>query len=121
MIPYATAAEAEAVLGRAMTWPEAMWFRYSAAKPDYCLYYHTMVILLVIYTLAPLPLTLLELLAPVKLISPYKLQPRVRRKATDFVRCYKDTMLTLLTGIGPQLVSYPAIKVRTTFLSLALH
>ena len=61
MIPYATAAEAEAALGRAMTWAEAAWFRYSAATPDYCLYCHNVVILLVVYTLAPLPLALLEL------------------------------------------------------------
>ena len=115
MIPYATAAETEAALGRAMTWAEAAWFRYSAATPDYCLYCHNVVILLVVYTLAPLPLALLELRAPPKLTSPYKVQPRVRLTAAEFLRCYKDTarVLVLLT-IGPLLyLPYPVVKVRT--------
>ena len=112
MIPYATAAEAEAALGRAMTWAEAAWFRYSAATPDYCLYCHNVVILLVVYTLAPLPLALLELRAPAKLTSPYKVQPRVRLTAAEFLRCYKATARLLLLTVGAlQLVSYPAVRM----------
>jgi len=112
MIPYATAAEAEAALGRAMTWAEAAWFRYSAATPDYCLYCHNVVILLAVYTLAPLPLALLELRAPAKLTSPYKVQPRVRLTAAEFLRCYKATARLLLLTVGAlQLVSYPAVRM----------
>lgn len=112
MIPYAKAVEVEAALGRNMTWSEAAWFRYSAATPDYCLYCHNVVILLVVYTLAPLPLALLELRAPPKLTSPYKLQPRVRLSPAEFLRCYKDTARVLLLTVGAlQLVSYPAVKV----------
>nr|CAB3495591.1 unnamed protein product [Digitaria exilis] len=112
MIPYTTAAEAEAALGRAMTWPEAAWFRYSAAMPDYCLYYHTVFILLVVYTLAPLPLALLELWAPAKKLTlRYKVQPRVHRTPADFIRCYKDTVRMLVPTAGAlHLVSYPVIK-----------
>ncbi|KAM3206185.1 hypothetical protein ACQJBY_061706 [Aegilops geniculata] len=76
MLPYATAGEAEGALGRAMTWAEAAWFRYSVATPDYYLYCHHIVIFLVVYTLAPLPLAVLQLRAPAILL-PYKLQPRM--------------------------------------------
>ncbi|VAI68345.1 unnamed protein product [Triticum turgidum subsp. durum] len=74
MLPYATAGEAEAALGRAMTWAEAACFRYSVATPDYYLYCHHIVIFLVVYTLALLPLAVLQLRAPAILL-PYKLQP----------------------------------------------
>uniref|UniRef100_A0A453J476 Uncharacterized protein n=1 Tax=Aegilops tauschii subsp. strangulata TaxID=200361 RepID=A0A453J476_AEGTS len=51
-------------LGRAMTRAEAAWLRYSASMPDHLLYCHNVAILLLLYTLAPLPLALLELRAP---------------------------------------------------------
>ncbi|KAL6658559.1 hypothetical protein ACP70R_004145 [Stipagrostis hirtigluma subsp. patula] len=112
MIPCATAAEAEVVMGRPMTWAEAAWFRYSATTPDYCLYSHNIVILLIVYTLAPLPLALLELRAPAKLTSPYKLQPHVRHSPAAFLRCYWATARVLLLTVGAlQLVSYPAVKM----------
>ncbi|TVU48665.1 hypothetical protein EJB05_08309 [Eragrostis curvula] len=112
MIPYASAAAAEAALGRSMTWAEAAWFRYSARTPDYLLYCHNIAILFVVYTVAPLPLALLELRAPPKLTSPYKLQPRVRLSPAAFLRCYKDTARVLLLTVGAlQLVSYPAVKM----------
>ncbi|XP_062217092.1 very-long-chain aldehyde decarbonylase GL1-10-like [Phragmites australis] len=112
MLPYTTVADAEAALGRAMTWSEAAWFRYSAATPDYCLYCHNVVILLVVYTLAPLPLALFELCAPAKLTAPYKLQPRVRLSPAAFLRCYRDTARVLLLTVGAlQLVSYPVVKM----------
>ncbi|KAK3148623.1 hypothetical protein QOZ80_3BG0297320 [Eleusine coracana subsp. coracana] len=95
-----------------MTRAEAAWFRYSAGTPDYCLYCHNIVFLLVVYTLAPLPLALLELRAPATLTSPYKLQPRVRLSPAAFFRCYKDTARVLLLTVGAlQLVSYPAVKM----------
>ncbi|KAL6660751.1 hypothetical protein ACP70R_001786 [Stipagrostis hirtigluma subsp. patula] len=109
MIPYGTAAEAEAALGRAMTWAEAVWFQYSAAKPDYWLYCHTTFILLVVYTLAPLPLVLLERFAP-GVVSPYKLQPKTRLTAAATLRCYRDAACMLFLSAGPLLfASYPAV------------
>jgi methylsterol monooxygenase/4,4-dimethyl-9beta,19-cyclopropylsterol-4alpha-methyl oxidase len=84
MIPYATAAEAEAALGRAMTWAEAAWYQYSAAMPDSWLHCHTTFILFVIYTITPLPLVVLEQFAP-SVVLPYKLQPRVRLPLAAFL------------------------------------
>ncbi|KAM3206174.1 hypothetical protein ACQJBY_061706 [Aegilops geniculata] len=111
MLPYATAGEAEGALGRAMTWAEAAWFRYSVATPDYYLYCHHIVIFLVVYTLAPLPLAVLQLRAPAILL-PYKLQPRVRLKPAAFLRCYVRTVRVFLLAMGPvQLLSYPAVKM----------
>ncbi|CAD6231334.1 unnamed protein product [Miscanthus lutarioriparius] len=78
MIPYATAADGEAALGRAMTWAEAAWYQYSAVMPDSWLHCHTTFILFVIYTIAPLPLLVLEQFAP-SVVLPYKLQPRILR------------------------------------------
>ncbi|TVU32330.1 hypothetical protein EJB05_24055, partial [Eragrostis curvula] len=93
-------------------WAEAAWFRHSAATPDFCLYYPNIVVLLLVYTVAPLPLALLELRAPPKATSPYKLQPRVRLSQAAFFRCYKDTARVLLLTVGVlQFVSYPAVKM----------
>jgi plant 4,4-dimethylsterol C-4alpha-methyl-monooxygenase len=115
ILPYATAAEAEAALGRAMTSTEALWFRYTAAVPDYHLYCCNILFLFVVFTLAPLPVALLELRAPAA-VAPYKLQPRVRLSKAVFVRCYKDVLRVFFFVIGPlQLVSYPAVKVPLAF------
>jgi plant 4,4-dimethylsterol C-4alpha-methyl-monooxygenase len=115
MLPYATLAEAEAALGRAMTPAEALWFRYTADVPDYHLYCCNILFLFVVFTLAPLPVALLELRAP-PAVAPYKLQPRVRLSRAEFVRCFKDVLRVFFLVIGPlQLVSYPAVKVRARF------
>ncbi|XP_052150160.1 very-long-chain aldehyde decarbonylase GL1-10-like isoform X4 [Oryza glaberrima] len=109
MLPYATAAEAEAAVGRGLTWAEAAWFRYSASIPDYCLYCHNVPILLLVYTLAPLPLALLELRRHLPL--PHKLQPGVRHPPAAFLRCYAATARVLLLAVGPvQLASFPAVR-----------
>ncbi|XP_072986626.1 very-long-chain aldehyde decarbonylase GL1-10-like [Typha latifolia] len=111
MLPYGNTAEAEAALGRSLTALEALWFRYSAGIPDYILYYHNILFLLVIFTLVPLPLAFLELRLP-SAISPYKLQPKVRLPPGTFLQCYKDVMWVFLLAVGPlQLVSYPTIKM----------
>ncbi|KAF8652242.1 hypothetical protein HU200_062878 [Digitaria exilis] len=113
MIPFPTVEAAEASLGRTMTWAEAAWFQYSRSTPDYCLCFHNFVFLLVNYTLAPLPLVLLELCAPAKLTTQYKLQPRVRLSPATFLRCYTETarVLVLLT-IGPYLLApLPVFKM----------
>lgn len=111
MIPYASAAEAEAALGRNITAAEALWFRYSARVPDYLLFYHNILFLFVVFTLAPLPLALLELRAPWT-ISTYKLQPKIRLPRASFLQCYKDVMRAFVFVVGPlQLSSYPTVKV----------
>jgi 4,4-dimethyl-9beta,19-cyclopropylsterol-4alpha-methyl oxidase len=111
MLPWATAAEAEAALGRAMTPAEALWLRLTATTPDYYLYCLNILFLLVIFTLAPLPVALLELRAP-RTVQPYKLQPRVLLTRAEFLRCYRDVMRIFFLVIGPlQLLSYPTVKV----------
>ncbi|XP_074572864.1 very-long-chain aldehyde decarbonylase GL1-10-like [Curcuma longa] len=110
MLPYATLVEAEAALGRSLTFSEVVWFRYSARMPDYLLYYHTVIFLLVICTLAPLPLALIELGLPAS-VSPFKIQPKVRHAPTSLFQCYKDVMRVVALGIGSfQLASYPVVK-----------
>ncbi|TVU33826.1 hypothetical protein EJB05_15636 [Eragrostis curvula] len=108
MMQYATAEEAEAALGRAMTWAEETWFRYSAAMPDYWLYCHTTVIVFVVYTLAPLPLLLLETFAPA-VVLPYKLQPRVLLPPAVSLRCYTETACFFIVVVPLQIVFYPAV------------
>ncbi|KAM0837935.1 hypothetical protein ACQ4PT_061306 [Festuca glaucescens] len=111
MLPYATAAEAEAALGRAMAWAESAWFRYSVSLPDYCLYYHVVPILPLVYVLAPLPLAMYEHGAPAASLK-HKLQPRVRLSPAVIFRCFMDTVRRLVPIVGPiQLVSYPAVKM----------
>ncbi|GJN38875.1 hypothetical protein PR202_gb27954 [Eleusine coracana subsp. coracana] len=120
MIPYATAAEAEAALGRAMTWAEAAWFRYSATMPDYLLSCHNALILLVIHTVMPLPFLLLEHLAPAVALR-YKLQPRVRLSLATFLRCYRDSARVFLPVVGPfLLVAYPLLKITRVRMGLPL-
>lgn len=114
MLPYATAGEAEAALGRALTWAEAAWLRYSASVPDRYLHWPNIAITLVVYTLAPLPLALFDLAAPAA-AAPYKLQPKVQHPPATFFRCYMDAVRVSLLIIGPyQLISYPAAKVYYT-------
>ncbi|CAM0871049.1 unnamed protein product [Alopecurus aequalis] len=129
MLPYSTAVEAEAALGRAMTGAEAAWLRYSASVPDHLLYCHNVAILLVVYTLAPLPLALLELgaraapdgAAAVLLRPSNKLQPRARLSPSEFLRCYLDTARVLLITVGMlSLVSFPVVKMVGTRTGLPL-
>jgi len=113
VIPFATVEAAEAALGRSMTRAEAAWLRYSATTPDYCLCFLNFIILFACYTLALLPLALLELCAPAKLTSPYKLQPGARLSPAAFLRCYWDAArIALLLIMGPYLlITYPVVKV----------
>ncbi|XP_042391922.1 very-long-chain aldehyde decarbonylase GL1-10-like [Zingiber officinale] len=110
MLPYATLVEAEAALGRSLSFSEAVWFRYSARMPDYLLYCHNIIFLFAIFTLAPLPLALIELGLPAS-VSAFKIQPKVRHPPTSFSQCYKGVMRVFTLVIGPlQLASYPIIK-----------
>ncbi|KAJ3681920.1 hypothetical protein LUZ60_014493 [Juncus effusus] len=111
MLPYTTLAEAEAALGRNLSACETFWFNYSARMPDYVLYYHNILFLLIIFSLAPLPLALVELLFP-RAVSPYKIQPKVNLTPASFLQCYKDVMRVFVFVVGPlQLASYPIIKL----------
>ncbi|XP_073002488.1 very-long-chain aldehyde decarbonylase GL1-10-like [Typha latifolia] len=60
MLPYASTAEAEAALGRSLRTFEPVWFHYSARMPDYILFFHSFLCLLIAYTLAPLPVAFLN-------------------------------------------------------------
>uniref|UniRef100_A0ACD5X405 Uncharacterized protein n=1 Tax=Avena sativa TaxID=4498 RepID=A0ACD5X405_AVESA len=111
MLSYATTAEAEAALGRALTWAEAAWLRYSASMPDSYLHLHGAAITLAVYTLAPLPLALLDLRAP-EAASPYKLQPRAKHSPVAFLRCYVYSVrVSLLLLLPYMLVSYADTKI----------
>ncbi|KAG6508013.1 hypothetical protein ZIOFF_033368 [Zingiber officinale] len=110
MLPYATIVEAEAALGRNLTFLEVVWFRYSSRMPDYLLYYHSILCIFVVFTLAPLPLALIELGLPAS-ISPFKIQPKVRHPPALFFHCYKEAMRTLILSVGSfQLTCYPVFK-----------
>ncbi|CAO2200928.1 unnamed protein product [Urochloa humidicola] len=122
MIPYSTAAEAEAALGRALSPAEAVWFCYSAAMPDCLLLWHNTLILFLVLTLAPLPLLLLERLAP-SFAMRYKLQPQARRlsQQADVGRYFWDRAgVFTLVMVSFQILSYPVVKMAGTRMGLPL-
>jgi hypothetical protein len=101
MMPYGTAAEAEAALGRSLTWAEAWWFWYSARMPDFWLMWHIALVYFVMYAIVPLPLLLLQQLAPAITLK-YKLQPRVKLPSPIAILQYmRDNTLLALFIIGP--------------------
>uniref|UniRef100_A0ACD5U7L2 Uncharacterized protein n=1 Tax=Avena sativa TaxID=4498 RepID=A0ACD5U7L2_AVESA len=109
MLPFSSAAEAEAALGRGMTAAESLWFSYSASLPDHLLYCHNVAILLIVYTIAPLPFALLDIL---RSPSPPKLQPRAPRLTpAQILRCYLDTARILLLTVGAlSIFSFPVVR-----------
>jgi hypothetical protein len=118
---YPTVADAQAALGRALTWAETVWYEYSAAMPDYWLYCHTTVIVFVVYTLPPLPLLLLETFAPA-LVLPYKLQPKVLLPSALSLRCYTEAAMFFVLSLPLQIFFHPAVaKVSIYTLLLLLH
>ncbi|KAJ8468002.1 hypothetical protein OPV22_030554 [Ensete ventricosum] len=107
MLPFPNISEA---LGRNLTAAETVWFRYSAGMHDFWLYAHNIVFLLLVYTLAPLPVALAELSRP-KAIHRYKIQPKIQVPVADVLRCYRNVVKTFVFAVGPlQLLSFPAIK-----------
>lgn len=119
MMPYGTAAEAEAALGRSMTWAEALWFRYSAGMPDLCLTWHVSLVYLVLYVLVPLPVMVLQKLAPGYALR-HKLQPGVPEPSpvSTYVEYIRDSRGVTLAALGPFPLIYSiAFKVS---LSLSL-
>lgn len=113
MIPYVTVEEASFALGRNLTWLETVWFDYSATKSDYYLYCHNILFLFLVFSLAPLPLVLVELARSASgWFDRYKIQPKVNYSLSDMFGCYKDVMKMFILVVGPlQLVSYPSIQV----------
>nr|WEU38162.1 C-4 sterol methyl oxidase [Paris polyphylla] len=111
MMPYETVGEAEVALGRGLSSGEALWFRYSASVPDHVLYYFNTVFLMIIFTIAPLPLAFLELRRS-PAVEPFKIQPKVRLTHRSFLKCYADVMRIFVLLVTPlQLFSYPSIKM----------
>lgn len=102
MMPYGTAAEAEAALGRSMTWAEALWFRYSAGMPDLWLTWHVSLVYLVLYVLVPLPVMVLQKLAPGYALR-HKLQPGVPEPSpvSTYVEYIRDSRGVTLAALGP--------------------
>ncbi|CAM8884481.1 unnamed protein product [Rhodiola kirilowii] len=110
MLPYKSIHEAESALGRGLTFAETLWFNYSSNKSDYFLFCHNILFLFVVFTLAPMPMVVVEMMRN-RNIDRYKIQPKVKLSLSEMMKCYKDVMIMFFLVIGPlQLVSYPAIK-----------
>lgn len=108
MMLYGTAAEAEVALGRSMTWVEACWFRYSATMPDLLLMWHIALVYLVMNVLVPLPLLLLQQLAPAVTLR-HKLQPGVPQQSLVAIPNYlRDNAHVILFMMGPFPIFYSA-------------
>uniref|UniRef100_A0A7C9DNQ1 4-alpha-methylsterol monooxygenase n=1 Tax=Opuntia streptacantha TaxID=393608 RepID=A0A7C9DNQ1_OPUST len=111
MLPYKTVAEAEVALNRTLTFAETLWLNYSADKSDYLLYCHNILFLFMIFSLAPLPLVLIELIRSYN-FEKYKIQPKVKLSFSEMMACYKTVMKMFFFVVGPlQLVSYPSVKL----------
>ncbi|XP_039173786.1 methylsterol monooxygenase 1-1-like [Eucalyptus grandis] len=91
--------------------PSPLWFEYFAAKSHYFLYSHSIFFHILILSLVPLPIVLLELARPAG-FNCFKIQPKVWLSSKIF-KCYKDVMKMLFLIVGPQqLLSYQSVKVR---------
>ncbi|KAF5734441.1 methylsterol monooxygenase 1-1-like [Tripterygium wilfordii] len=111
MLPYATIDDAAAALGRNLTFAEKLWFNYSAQKSDYFLFCHNILFLFFVFSMAPLPLVVAEVMRSMG-IEKYKIQPKLRLSLSEIFRCYKDVMVLFFLVVGPlQLVSYPSIEM----------
>ncbi|OWM88408.1 methylsterol monooxygenase 1-1 [Punica granatum] len=111
MLPYGTIKDAEAALGRNLTFAESLWFHYSADKSDYFLYCHNILFLFLAFSLVPIPFICMELRRS-DTFDRYKIQPKVRLTLSEVVKCYKDVLRMFFLVVGPlQLVSYPSIKM----------
>lgn len=111
MLPFETLEQAELELGRALSYWETLWFRYSARIPDSILYYHNIVFLLIVFTIVPLPLALLDT-KKIKSLQKYKIQPKIETPKSEMLYCYKAVLFVFFAVVGPlQLTSYPLIKL----------
>ncbi|KAK7294937.1 hypothetical protein RJT34_17836 [Clitoria ternatea] len=110
MLPYHSLEEAQVALGRELTFAETLWFNYSAKKPDFLLHCHNTLFLCLFYSIAPVPLMLIEL-GGYNIFLKHKIQPAVRRTFKDMLKSYKNVMLAFAFAVGPlQFISYPTIK-----------
>ncbi|EFJ30871.1 hypothetical protein SELMODRAFT_170047 [Selaginella moellendorffii] len=111
MLPYSTAVEAQAALGRPLTFLETLWLQHTANRSDYFLYCLNIVYLFVNFTVLPLPTVILDVLK-VRAFERFKLQPGVHTTISDALRCYKSVIWSFCTVVGPlQLLSYPMVKM----------
>ncbi|GLJ30319.1 hypothetical protein SUGI_0599790 [Cryptomeria japonica] len=76
MLPYETIELAEGALGRKLSCWENLWFRFSAKMLDIWLYFHTIWIVLIVFSMVPLPLFILELVKA-RGLQKYKIQPKI--------------------------------------------
>ncbi|CAI7759088.1 unnamed protein product [Closterium sp. NIES-53] len=115
-----TAAEAAQMLGRPLTTAEAVWLETTRGVADYQLYCCTVVLLVILYTVACLPYAILDYLR-LPFFEQYRLQPAVAHSLADTWKCYKDVIGVMVTTILPlQLLSYPFFKVAGITASLPL-
>ena len=121
MLPYHSLQEAEKALGRGLTFPEKLWLKYSAQKPDYILHCHNTLFLFLFYTVLPLPYIFIELYLPKNVTQKYKIQPKFKRSFSDMFKCYKAVMWNFAFSVGPlQVLSSPTIKVHIRFYAFKL-
>lgn len=119
MIPYPTVRDASVALGRNLTWFETVWFDYSATKSDFHVYCHTILVLFLVFSLAPLPFVFVELTG---WFERFKIQPKMKYSLSDMFRCYKDVMKLFLLVVGTlQFVTYPSIQVKYYLLLFCHH
>lgn len=111
MLPYATIEDAAVALGRNLTFAETLWYKYSVNKSDYYLYCHNILFLFLVFSVAPLPVVVIEFLRSDS-FDKYKIQPKVRLSFSEMFRCYKDVMRMFFFVVGPlQLVSFPSVQM----------
>nr|VDD49264.1 unnamed protein product [Brassica oleracea] len=109
MIPYPTVQDASVALGRNLTLFETVWFDYSATKSDFHVYCHTILVLFLVFSLAPLPFVFVELTG---WFERFKIQPKVKYSLSDMFLCYKEVMKLFLRVVGTlQFVTYPSIQM----------
>jgi 4,4-dimethyl-9beta,19-cyclopropylsterol-4alpha-methyl oxidase len=113
MIPYPTVEDASVALGRNLTWFETVWFDYSATKSNFHVYCHTILVLFLVFSLAPFPLVIVEWTG---WFDQFKIQKKVKYSLSDMFQCYKEVMKLFLLVVGTlQIVSYPSIQVTIHF------
>ncbi|ANM66182.1 Methylsterol monooxygenase 1-3 [Arabidopsis thaliana] len=109
MIPYPTVEDASVALGRNLTWFETVWFDYSATKSNFHVYCHTILVLFLVFSLAPFPLVIVEWTG---WFDQFKIQKKVKYSLSDMFQCYKEVMKLFLLVVGTlQIVSYPSIQM----------
>eukprot|EP00271_Cylindrocystis_brebissonii_P003007 TRINITY_DN13757_c0_g1_i1.p1 TRINITY_DN13757_c0_g1~~TRINITY_DN13757_c0_g1_i1.p1 ORF type:complete len:285 (+),score=46.13 TRINITY_DN13757_c0_g1_i1:76-930(+) len=111
MVNMTAVAEAEEFLGRNLTFAESKWLHYTEGLEDYHLYWSTILLLLLFYSLVNVPYLLLDYLR-LPFFEQYRIQERVYNSKESVWACFKDVIFTLVTIVGPlQVFSYPCFKM----------